>query len=199
MQSAPSISNGTSDQLETLAQVLADAFSNDPVMNWVIPAKDLYPGFFRLLLRDVFLPKGLVHLDSAARGAGLWLPPNETFDMRPSPGLLGLVMRLVLKKGPVPLWRIPQQAALFDRHHPTEPHFHLLFVGCRQACQGQGIGSALIKQGTRLADEQHMPAYLESSSELNLPLYLRHGFEVIAEEGLPGAGPRVWFMWREAR
>ena len=199
MQPAPAIGRGTHDQLETLADVLADSFSTDPVMNWVIPARDLYAGFFRLLLRDVFLPRGMVHLESEGRGAGLWLPPGESFDMRPSPGLISLVTQLVLRKGPRPLLRIPQQAALFDRHHPTEPHFHLLFVGCRQANQGQGVGSALIKHGTRVADEQHMPAYLESSNELNVPLYQRHGFEVISQEALPGDGPRVWFMWRDAR
>ena len=199
MDSAPLIDNGSAAELDTLADVLADAFSTDPVMNWVIPAKDLYPGFFRLLVRDVFLPRGMVHLEDQARGAGLWLPPGETFDMRPSPGLIGLVLRLLFKKGPRPLWRIPQQAALFDRHHPEQPHYHLLFLGCRQANQGQGVGSALIKQGTRICDEQRAPAYLESSNELNVPLYQRHGFEVIAEEALPGDGPKVWFMWREAR
>ncbi len=72
-------------------------------------------------------------------------------------------------------------------------------TGCRQENQGQGVGSALLKQGIRHVDEQGMPAYLESSEARNVTLYERHGFEVVAEEVLPGAGPRVWFMWREAR
>lgn len=199
MDPAPEITDGSSAQLNTLAQVLADAFSDDPVMNWVIPAVELYPGFFRLLLRDLFLPRGLVHLESRARGAALWLPPGESFNLRPSLGLSSLVLRLFMKKGPRPLLRIPQQGAMFDRHHPGEPHYHLLFVGARRADQGRGVGSALIKRGTRICDEQHMPAYLESSNERNVSLYQRHGFEVISEDALPGNGPRVWFMWREAR
>ena len=68
-----------------------------------------------------------------------------------------------------------------------------------QAAQGQGLGSAMLKQGTRICDEAHMPAYLESSNEKNVPLYQRHGFEIVAEETLPRGGPKVWFMWREAR
>ena len=56
-----------------------------------------------------------------------------------------------------------------------------------------------MKHGTRLADEAGMPAYLESSNSLNLPLYQRHGFEVQAEEGVAEGGPRAWFMWRESR
>ena len=102
-------------------------------------------------------------------------------------------------RGPVPLWRIYRQGALFAHHHPQQPHFYLQFIGAKRSCQGRGIGAALLKQGTRLCDQHHMPAYLESSNERNVPLYQRHGFEIIDEARLPGNGPRAWFMWREAR
>ena len=195
----PRVLDASTQHSETLVEVLADAFSADPVMNWVLPEPALYPDFFRLLVNDLFLPRGISHLESSERAAALWLPPEVRFDLPPSLSLLSLVGRLLLRKGPKPLWRIPQQGRLFERHHPTEPHYHLLFIGCRTSAQGQGMGSAMLKQGTAVCDEQHMPAYLESSNELNVPLYQRHGFEVIAEESLPGGGPTVWFMWREAR
>lgn len=199
MHSPPVITAGSVAQVDTLAAVLADAFEHDPVMNWVIPAISLYPAFFRLLINDIFLPRGLVHLEHEARGAALWLPPGEKFDVRPSVGLARLILKLLWHKGPAPLLRLPRQGALFERHHPGQPHYHLLFIGCRQASQGSGIGSALLKHGLRICDEARMPAYLESSNEANLPLYQRHGFDVIASESLPGPGPRVWFMWRERR
>ncbi len=199
MMRAPDIRDGSVEETALIADILADAFADDPVMNWVIPANQLYPDFFRLIIERIFLPRGLVHLEKGERGAALWLPPGEKFDIPPGFGIAGLMLRLLLRKGPVPLLRMPQQARIFDRHHPREPHYHLLFVGCRQAEQGRGLGSALLKRGTRLCDEQRMPAYLESSSERSMSLYRRHGFEVIAEEQLPGGGPKAWFMWREAR
>lgn len=199
MLQAPEIQDGTTSETELMADILADSFSKDPIMNWVIPAPQLYRNFFRLIIDQIFLPRGIVHLEQGERGAGLWLPPGEKFNIPPGLGIVGLMTRLLLSKGPRPLMRIPQQAKLFDRHHPTEPHYHLLFVGCRQADQGRGVGSALLKRGIRICDEQRMPAYLESSNELNVPLYQRHGFEIIAQERLPGNGPKAWFMWREAR
>ena len=95
--------------------------------------------------------------------------------------------------------RIQKQGTLFEKYHPSEPHYYLQFIGCRHRDQGRGIGSALLKQGTRLCDEAHLPAYLESSSALNVPLYQRHGFEVIHEQTLFDGGPKVWFMLRPAR
>ena len=44
-----------------------------------------------------------------------------------------------------------------------------------------------------------MPAYLESSNILNVPLYERHGFVVQADAAVSDDGPRAWFMWRESR
>lgn len=186
-------------QSQALADILADAFTLDPVMNWIIPASDLYPDFFRLIIRDTFVPSGIMHMESTERGAALWLPPATEVTVSPSLATAKLFARLLFRKGPGPLLRIPQQNRVFERHLPSTPHYHLLFVGARQSAQGAGVGSALLKQGTLLCDNEGMPAYLESSSEKNVPLYQRHGFEIVAQEALPGGGPEVWFMWREPR
>ena len=80
-----------------------------------------------------------------------------------------------------------------------EPHYYLQSVGARQTAQGQGVGSALLKQVTPLCDRDGVPAYLESSSERNVPLYERHGFEVFHAEPVGDGGPTMWFMLRSPR
>ena len=199
MHELPLIRDGRQEDLEILVDTFCDSFQKDPILNWVIPMEQLYPGFFRLLIEDVYLPRGIVHMEDQGRGAALWLPPGERLEVPPRPSLFQMITRLVLRKGPRPLWRIYQQGHLFTRYHPGEPHYVLQFIGCRLRDQGLGIGSALLKYGTQICDDQEMPAYLESSNELNVPLYQRHGFEIIHEQTLPGNGPTAWFMWREPR
>jgi ribosomal protein S18 acetylase RimI-like enzyme len=85
-----------------------------------------------------------------------------------------------------------------ERHPDDRSHWYLFILGTEQAAQGQGLGSALLDHMLGRVDADGMPAYLESSSERNLALYGRHGFEVTSEVVIPG-GPRIWLMWREPR
>ena len=199
MSDLPIIRNGEAADLDLLADLFSDSFANDPIMNWVIPRTDLYPGFFNIIIDGVYLPRGITHLDDDGRGASLWLPAGEDFEMPLRLSLIGMILRLIASNGFGPIKNIRQQGDFFARYHPKEPHYYLQFIGARQQNQGQGVGSALLKEGTRLCDEVGMPAYLESSNILNVPLYQRHGFEVIHEGEIPGGGPTAWFMWREAR
>jgi ribosomal protein S18 acetylase RimI-like enzyme len=197
MDGIPQIRDAGAGDLGQLADILSDSFSSDPIMNWVIPMPALYPGFFKLIIDGLYLPKGISHLEDEGRGASLWLPPGQDFEMPLRMGLLGMILPLIVSKGFSPVKNIRQQGDFFARYHPAKPHYYLQFIGARQSHQGQGVGSALLKQGTLRCDQEQMPAYLESSNILNVPLYQRHGFEVIHEGEIPGGGPTAWFMWRE--
>ena len=179
-----------------LGDILGDAFANDPCLNWVIPDRRLYSRFFRMLADNLYLPQDHCYLDKEERGAALWLPPGKSPVLPLSAIQLLLVARLVLHSGAGILKNLQQAQEVMDRRHPREPHYYLHAIGARQANQGQGVGSALLKVGTRICDREQMPAYLESSSERNTALYQRHGFEVIAEEPIGKGGPPLCFMWR---
>ena len=145
MHNLPVITDGSVSQVDMLAALLADAFEHDPVMNWVIPAALLYPAFFRLLLRDIFLPRGLVHLDEEARAAALWLPPGEKFDVRPSIGLARLILQLLLRKGPAPLLRKTfsvDKDVVSARAYVTGLGFFELYVNGEKVWEGQKERSA---------------------------------------------------------
>jgi ribosomal protein S18 acetylase RimI-like enzyme len=82
--------------------------------------------------------------------------------------------------------------------HPAEPHWYLPLIGVDPAHQRQGFGSVLLQHALSQCDHDHTPAYLESSNPANIPLYRRHGFEVMGTIQV-GSSPPVFPMLRPAR
>jgi len=79
------IRDGTAGDLQALVNTLSNSFAQDPVLNWVIPRRQLYPDYFHLLVREVFLPRGIIHMEREGRAAALWLPPEQRYEMAPRP------------------------------------------------------------------------------------------------------------------
>ena len=173
-----------------MATVLATAFADDPVVTWLLPERRRHRAMFTALVSNVHAAPDCsdVAVDRGAIvGAALWDPPGHRPGRRHAAvgGLrLACALGSALRRG------VALESA-FARHRPEEPHWYLAQIGA--AAPGRGIGSELL--ATRLG-RIDLPAYLECSSEANLPLYARHGFTVIDEVDLPYAGPRVWLMLR---
>ncbi|ATQ43391.1 GNAT family N-acetyltransferase [Caulobacter mirabilis] len=170
------------------------AFSTDPAVRYLFPtAKTFLANFPRLATAMAGSAIAAGTAWSADDGAAaLWLAPGE----KPDGDALGaLVMETV---APERLAVLLELGELMEQHHPDEPHWYLSMVGVDPSRQGQGLGGALLKAGLRRADAEGLPAYLESSSPRNVPLYERHGFEVT---GLikPGDHPGLIPMYRPAR
>ncbi|HUW04009.1 MAG TPA: GNAT family N-acetyltransferase [Acidimicrobiales bacterium] len=81
--------------------------------------------------------------------------------------------------------------------HPGVAHWHLPGIGVDPFRQGAGIGSLILSRSLAEVDCDGGVAYLESSNRLNVPLYQRFGFEVIAEIQA-GDSPTIWPMLRPA-
>ena len=69
-------------------------------------------------------------------------------------------------------------------------------MGTLPEARGKGLASALISSVTEICDAENIPAYLESSSPDNVPLYERHGFRITGEAKIKD-GPTVPLMWRD--
>lgn len=187
---------------EALALALADAFTDDPLMRWLVPPRN-YPyrsrHVYRVML-DHALPHGTVDVIEDESGApvavAIWLPPGHW--KVPTLDLVRGFGKVVRAAGP----RLPRMLARLsavEKEHPASPdHWYLEAIGTIRARQSQGLGSALLRRRTAEFDALGMPAYLECSNERNLPLYERHGFTVTRKLDFPGQPPH-WLMWREPR
>jgi ribosomal protein S18 acetylase RimI-like enzyme len=194
------VRKATAADVPRLASAMAGAFYDDPVVgDWGIPdasrrIERLERGF-RLFLERIYLRQDECYASDGAAGAAFWLPP-DTWRLGGIEQLrLAARMAAIHARG-VP--RILTVLAYLESRHPHEPHWYLAFVGVQPDRQGRGIGSALLAPVLERCDRDRAPAYLEATSERNLALYQRHGFEVVETVWLPKGGPRVWRMWRPA-
>jgi ribosomal protein S18 acetylase RimI-like enzyme len=131
-----------------------------------------FPAFVRTFAGAAFVT-GSAHVVAPGLGAALWLPPGYGPDDH---ALAALIERSV------PAWRRAAVFSVFEemgQYHPLDPHWHLPLIGVEPSEHRRGLGSALLRHGLEICDEQRVPAYLESSNPENIPLYQRHGFEIL--------------------
>jgi ribosomal protein S18 acetylase RimI-like enzyme len=108
---------------------------------------------------------------------------------------------LAIMQRSAPAERQAELSAVFERmgsYHPSEPHWYLPLIGVDPVHQRNGHGAALLRHALDRCDRDHALAYLESSNPANIPLYQRHGFEVLGTIQA-GSSPRIVPMLRPAR
>jgi ribosomal protein S18 acetylase RimI-like enzyme len=183
MMTMHSVQAATADEEAAVFAILTLAFSRDPASRWTWPEPKVYveafPRFAKAFGGAAF-GKGTVHRIGWA-GAALWLPPGA----QPDEAAIGALMENTADPGTAVDG--PELMQRMASYHPKEPHWYLPLIGIDPACQGKGLGSALLKHATGICDREGMPAYLESSNLANVPLYERHGFEAIGRIQVGGS------------
>jgi ribosomal protein S18 acetylase RimI-like enzyme len=184
------------NEQQAVLSTLMLAFSIDPCMRYALTKPETFIGAFRrlaLALGGGAFEHGSAYVDAEGASAALWLPPGVESD---GEAIGALVEEIV--DDPEKQQVLAQVGEAMGENHPHEPHWYLAMIGADPSRQGRGLGSALLKEGLRRCDADGLPAYLESSNPANIPLYERHGFEVV---GLiqPGDFPPLTPMLRRPR
>jgi len=180
-----------------VARLLAAAFFDDAAITYIFPDPETrrarLPRFFSILF-DSDGKAGPRFVTAGGEAATLWRGPG-----RAKVGWLEMLAEAgpLLRALGTALPRALRVGNAIDAHMPPEPFFYLHVAGCDPRHQGRGHGSAAIAAGLTQAGD--LPAYLETPNPLTLPLYARHGFELIGEWEVPKGGPRFWSMLRPAR
>ncbi|HEY1751238.1 MAG TPA: GNAT family N-acetyltransferase [Caulobacteraceae bacterium] len=184
---------------DRVAETLAKAFHDDPLICFLLrdPATRAAkaPRLFRLLFK-LGLPHGCCDLTEGYESVALWRPPGAweipfhqyITNGTEFVGVFGFGGGL----------KVMGAMDVIEKRHPHAPHYYLQAIGTDPARQGKGYGGVVMRRQLAAADAARMPAYLESSKEINIPIYKSFGFEVTGEIKLPD-GPTLWPMWRAAR
>lgn len=171
------------------------AFSTDPAARWTWrdphPYLTYFPRFVKAFGGKAFT-HGSAYTIEDNLGAALWLPPEVEPDEETMTALL---------EASVPEKILNEVFGLLEqmgRFHPNEPHWYLPLMGVDPMQQGRGIGSALMQEALIACDRDRKLAYLESTNVRNIPLYERHGFEVLGTIQV-GTSPALFPMLRKPR
>jgi ribosomal protein S18 acetylase RimI-like enzyme len=185
---------------QPLGATLADAFRDDPVLQWLIPGDGVQRderllAFFTSMARSYLRRAKRVYVAGTGEGAALWSPPGP---WNLPPGEIARETPSAIKAFGANITRALRVQMQMESLHPKEPtHWYLAYLGTRCDSQGRGIGTAMLREVLADADRTGTPAYLESSNERNLTLYERHGFRVVHDYPALGKGPTIYRMWRE--
>ncbi len=188
-------------QVKQASSVLYNAFYQDPLVRYMLPDEgrrtQVLPSFYRIVVRYT-LRYGEVYTTPEGEGVACWLTPRNTT----------VSTWRLLRVAPTALFSFSfaeqQRNTIYSRytdeaheHAISGPHWYLWGLGVEPSCQHQGLGGQLIQPVLARADRAGLPCYLETTNDVNLPFYEKHGFTIMSDGVVPGTQLRVWGMRRK--
>ncbi len=195
LMTVPIVKTATEADEASVIDALRLAFAADPAVRWVWPDPQKYLSHFSTFARafggKAFTNKS-AHYVGNYSGAALWLPPDVYPDVDQLISLLQTTGSDEAKKDGL---------VIFEKmggYHPNESHWYLPLLGVDPLHHGKGMGSALLQHALSICDQDNKYAYLESSNPRNIPLYERHGFELLGTIQV-NTSPSIFPMLRKPR
>jgi hypothetical protein len=179
-------------EFDTVARILAMAYSNDPIHIWAMPnaatrLKDAIV-FFKLYLRwmrpdnrDVFATsdRSSVQVSSIVRKGEKAYPDG----IRHLPAIIRNVSR------------VNDYFQWLETFRPNIDHRHAEFIGTLPNAS-RPTGFFLYEKILKIFDREGLPVWTWSSNPANLPMYRRLGFEISDELRHDPNAPPVNILWR---
>ena len=185
-------------------QILVNAFTGDPLMEYLFPGHadrpEQFGKFFQANLEYTVMA-GEAYIDSSSAGVAAWLFPGDAErpvvprQDDPRFGLKDVLGEHTYQR----LSRFTRSINKQHRELMPGSYCYLMFLGVDRAQQGKGTGSLLIRPVLERADEKRLPCLLDTMTAKNVAFYAKHDFEVRSETCVCGDGPRAWAMVRQPR
>ncbi len=190
-------------QLQQAARALADALNCDPVTTYLFPNERsrlaAMESVFAFYLH-IALGIGEVLTTSDVKGAAIWIRPGQNVSI--ARALRSSLILIPLRFGLYSMLRMIRYSLFISKlhtGHPMPEAWYLFSLGVKRAHQGAGIGSMLVQPMLESADKSRTKCYLETSSERNLAIYVRHDFRVVDHVTMTESGLPVWLMRRDPK
>jgi ribosomal protein S18 acetylase RimI-like enzyme len=175
----PAVRRVREDEIDAVGALIAVSFNDLDADGYLVPPLAEREGvcgdYFTLYTRHA-VDHGRVEVIQDGDGllaAAVWF--DRTRDL---PEVADCERRLTDLTGSY-LDRFQALAALFDEHHPNEPHWQHAFLGVHPRCRNMGLGSALLKHRHDEMDTVGLSQYLQASNRNSARLYRRNGYHAM--------------------
>ncbi len=190
----------TKKDLKKAADVLVDAYTEDPMLKKIFTDVDKRRIQFEVMLRfcvkygNLYSPsenfEGVMAIAPHDKDMTVW----RTF--RSGGFFLGMKIASVAKL--MALTTKLMEEAKKDLNLGT--YIYLFIIGVSQEFQGKGFGGKMLRAIVEKAEIERKPMYLETQNEKNVSLYEKYGFYVIKKINLPAPiNSSMWLMVRDAK
>ncbi len=178
---------------DSVAEILAAAYTDDPVHIWAMPREATRLSdavlFFKFYFKIIPLcgQEFMVTSDRSAAALIYLIRQSNSPDckgMRHFPPMLGNLSKM---KGYLQ-W--------IEGFRPKVDHYYIEFIGCLPGKRSKGIGSFLLKNILAKTDRENIPVWTWSSNPLNLSFYRRLGFEIGGQFRYSKDAPPITPVWR---
>lgn len=197
------VRTATTADLPAVRTLMGHAFADDPMTRWMFPeaadaaARAEAVAAYHGLHAERYLAGGarrstVAEADGAVVGVSLWRWPDDDASW---PGVLpttaGLLTALV---GTDHAARVAAGFAAERAVRPTGTFAYLHYLAVDAGHRGRGIASALVRDGLARAAADGLPALVETTNPVNVPVYEHLGFVQRTAVRLGDDGPTVWIL-----
>ena len=191
------------DQVHEAGEVLGGICGEDPLWAYVVPdgakrTRQAMARVGRALVEHGRRVGEVYATPHPIDGVAIWLPPESALG-EAGRSVRWLALASAAGLGPAGVARFVRASLGMDRARRrgiAGPHWQLLILGVISSQRRRGIGSALIAPMLARADAEGVPCAAACLGPRGVLFCRRHGFEVVGDDDLPGAGPRFWTMRR---
>lgn len=179
--------------VDFVAQTLAAAYIEDPVLVWAMPKEATRQAdaeiFFRFLLkRERSHRREIFATSDCSAVAVITQVDQEDQTAKGDPFSLRLLQR---EESPV-----AKYFRWIETFRPDIPHYYLEFIGCLKTQRSKGVGSFLLESLLKKSDTEGRTFWCWSSNPRNLTFYRRLGFNVCEKLYRDSATPAVTSLIR---
>jgi GNAT superfamily N-acetyltransferase len=188
------------NRLTEIVRLYARAFLDDPLFAFFVPDPkkrlEKITHIFEFVANGGLKYGEILTLENAPESAAILLP-SEHIKMTVWQQIACGGLKLCLCAGLGTVRRLSyfnDFSVKLQNRHMNERHRYLQLLGVDPDAQGQGYGGKVLDVILRRAKADHLPLYLETENQKNLPFYADRGFKTLEETRLPGTAIPVWAM-----